>query len=194
MNPDVEAVIEELDGHRDRFEAFCRSLSPEELDRPVPRSTWLVRDFIAHLGTIDGPIGEMFRTIHEGGDPGMRNADGGKWDVDAWNDHQVEARRAKDVEALLAEAAAARIVLHGHMAELTADDISRTMKFGGDSKRPPGQVEIRQFLRGWCKHDPMHAVDMMRALPERRSPELDAWFDDPIIRGYQAAMNPTKAG
>jgi hypothetical protein len=32
---------------------------------------------------------------------------------------------------------------------------------------------------------------MMRALPERRSPELDAWFDDPIIRGYQAAMNPT---
>ncbi|MBI2765358.1 MAG: maleylpyruvate isomerase N-terminal domain-containing protein [Chloroflexi bacterium] len=193
MNPDVEAVMHELDAHRARFEALCRSLTAEELARPVPQSTWLVRDFISHLGTIDGPVGEMFRTMHAGADPGIRDADGGKFDVDNWNERQVQERRSWDVEQLLEEAANMRAVLRGHMAALTETDIARTMKFGGDGKRPPGQVELRQYLRGWCKHDPMHALDMLRAMPERRSPEMEAWFDDPIIRGYQAAMNPGTA-
>ena len=190
MIEDVQAVIVELDGHRARFEAFCRSLSDEQLNRQVPNSTWIVKDFISHLATIDGPVGEMFRSIHEGADPGMRNADGGRFDVDHWNDGQVARRRQKSVEEILAEAAEARAVLHGYMDELTEEDVARTIPFGGDSKRPAGSVQLLQYLRGWCKHDPMHAVDMMRALPELKSPELDAWFDDPVIRGYQAAMNP----
>lgn len=190
MNPDVATVVQELDAHRARFEAFCRSLSEEQLRRPVPRSTWIVKDFISHLATIDGPVGEMFRTIHEGGDPGPRNPDGGRFDVDHWNDSQVAKRRERTVEEILAEAATARALLHERLAALTAEDIEREIRFGGDSKRPPASIRLIQYLRGWCKHDPMHAFDMLRALPELHSPELDAWFDDPVIRGYQAAMNP----
>lgn len=189
MDPDVAKVVDELDAHRTRFEAFCRTLSAEELGRPVPRSTWLVRDFIAHLATIDVPVGEMFRSVRDGQDPGIRNDDGGRWDVDDWNEQKVVPRRDQSVEALLAEAAETRAVLRAHLGALTKTDIDRAIKFGGDGKRPPGQIELRQYLRGWCKHDPMHAVDMMRALPERMTPELKAWFDDPIIRGYQAQMN-----
>jgi hypothetical protein len=184
----VVAVVDELDRHRARFEEFCRSLSQEELDLPVPQSTWIVRDFIAHLATIDVPVGQMFKTMHAGGDPGIRNPDGGRFDVDNWNDRQVEQRRALDVEAVLAEAATTRAELRKHLFALTDEDLDRTMKFGGDSKRPAGEVKLGAYLRGWNKHDPMHAFDMCRALPEHGK-RLADWFDDPAIRMYQNAMN-----
>ena len=189
MHPDVAAVVEELDAHRTRYDAFCRSLSEEQLNRPVPQSTWIVRDFISHLATIDEPVGEMFRSMREGRDPGIRTADGVKWDVDRWNEDQVIPRRVQSVEEVLEEAATTRAELRKHLVAFTEDDLAKTLKFGGDDKRPPSAVELRAYIRGWCKHDPMHAVDMVRALPEVVTPELEAWFDDPVIRGYQSAMN-----
>jgi hypothetical protein len=36
----------------------------------------------------------------------------------------------------------------------------------------------------------MHALDMSRALPESMTPEVEAWFADPVVQGYQRAMNP----
>ncbi|MGE3075861.1 MAG: DinB family protein [Dehalococcoidia bacterium] len=186
--PAVQQVIDELDAHRERFEALCRSLSEEELARPVPKSTWIVRDFIAHLATIDVPVGEMFRAMHAAEDAGLRNADGGKFEVDGWNDRQVEKRRTLTVDEVLAEAEQTRAELKKHMVVLTEEDLARTMKFGGDSKRPPSEFPFGAYLRGWCKHDPMHALDMSRALPERQA-ALAPWFDDPVIQGYQKAMN-----
>ncbi len=184
----VQEVLAELDSHRERFESFCRSLTAEELDRPVPNSTWIVRDFIAHLATIDGPVSQMFRAMHSGDDPGIRNSDGGKFDVDNWNDRQVERRRQNDVETVLAEAAQSREALRKDMLELTDEDLARMLKFGGDSKRAPTEIPFGVYLRGWCKHDPMHAMDMSRALPDRQA-ELAPWFDDPVIQGYQRQMN-----
>jgi hypothetical protein len=189
MHPDVEAVIAELDAHRERFEAFCRSLTGEELERPVPRSSWRVRDFIAHLATIDGPVMRMFEDVHAGRDEGLRGPDGGRFDVDGWNEERIQERRQRSVEDLLGEAAEVRAQLHEVMATLDEGDLAHVIKFIGDAKRPPGEVRLGAYLRGWCKHDPMHALDMSRALPERLTPELQAWFDDPIVARYQAAMN-----
>ncbi|MCC7364037.1 MAG: DinB family protein [Dehalococcoidia bacterium] len=191
MSTTVSEVIAELDAHRVRFEQFCRSLSEEQLNRDVPQSTWKVRDFIAHLATIDGPVGEMFRTVHAGQDPGIRDSDGGRFDVDNWNDRRVLERRERTVEELLAEAATSRAELRQHLAALTDEDCARTMKFGGDSRRPPAEFPLGQYLRGWCKHDPMHAVDMSRAIPEAITPEVAEWFADPVVQGYQRQMNPS---
>ncbi|MGE5595469.1 MAG: DinB family protein [Hyphomicrobiales bacterium] len=188
MTPELAAVIQELDAHRERFETFCRSLSEEELNRPVPQSTWLVRDFIAHLGTIDRPVAEMFRSVHEGKDPGMRTGDGQRFDVDHWNDRQVAERRALSIDELFAEAARTRAELHRDLAALTGKDLDAAMKFGGDSKRPPAAIKLIRYLQGWCKHDPIHVADMIRALPERQ-PEVADWLNDPVIAGYQAVMN-----
>jgi hypothetical protein len=190
MHETVATVIEELDAHRERFEAFCRSLSEEELTRSVPRSTWLVGDFIAHLATIDGPVGEMFRSVHAGEDPGIRTGDGQRFDVDGWNEGRIQERRVRTVEDLLAEAAGARAALKVHLSALTAEDLAKSLKFQGDSKRRPAEWPLESYLRGWCKHDPMHALDMSRALPEQMTPELEQWFADPVVRGYQRAMNP----
>ena len=186
--PAVQQVIDELDAHRAKFEDFCRSLSAEELQREVPNSTWQVRDFIAHLATIDGPVSEMFRTMHSGQDSGAHKADGGRFEVDGWNDRQVAERRDRSVQEVLAEAAVSRAALKEHMYVLTDEDLARTLKFGGDSKRAAAEIPFGAYLRGWCKHDPMHAMDMSRALPERQA-VLAPWFDDPIIQGYQRQMN-----
>lgn len=184
----VQEVIDELDRHRAKFEEFCRSLSQEELARDVPNSTWQVRDFIAHLATIDGPVSGMFRSMHSGEDPGIRNADGAPFNVDDWNDKVVMERRALSVEDVLAEAAKSRADLKEYMYVLTDGDLARNLKFGGDSKRAASEFPFGMYLRGWCKHDPMHAMDMSRALPERQA-SLAPWFDDPVIQGYQKQMN-----
>jgi|KBSSwiStaDraftv2_1062776.scaffolds.fasta_scaffold754316_2 hypothetical protein len=191
MNPDVEAVVQELDSHREKFDSFCRSLGADELDRAVPGSTWVVRDFIAHLATIDRPVGEMFESMHAGRDPGVRTGDGDRWNVDRWNDGQVQARRGRSIEELLSEAAETRAALRRHLVALSAEDLTRMMKFAGDARRPAAEFPLGAYLHGWCKHDPMHAVDMIRALPGRLTPELEAWFDDPVVQGYQKAMNRT---
>ncbi|MEX2081075.1 MAG: maleylpyruvate isomerase N-terminal domain-containing protein, partial [Dehalococcoidia bacterium] len=189
MNPDVEVVVAELDAHRERFEQFCRGLTADQLDRPVPQSTWLVRDFIAHLATIDGPVQQMFDGMLANGEPRIGTPDGQRFEIDHWNDGQVADRRARTVEDLLTEAAVARASLRASLAQFTREQLDTAIPFGGDSKRPATTIQLVQYLRGWCKHDPMHVVDMMRALPEARTPELASWFDDPIIDGYQRAMN-----
>ncbi len=189
MHPDVAVVIAGLDADRAKFETFCRSLSLEELARPVPNSTWIVKDFISHLATIDKTVEVMFRSVHAGTQGAPREGSGLAGGIDTWNDKQVADRREKSVDQILAEAAATRASIEDAMAQFTQSDLDYEMSFGGDSKRPPSKVQMGQYLRGWAKHDPMHAVDMMRAVPERQSPELEAWFDDPAIRRYQAAMN-----
>lgn len=189
MNPDVATILAELDGHRERFAAFCLALAPEELERPVPGSDWLVRDFIAHLATIDRPVIEIFRSARAGeiryGAP-----DAGPFDVDDWNERQVQERRGWGVAQLLAEAQSERVVLREALAALMDKDLTHCIPFAGDARRPPAKIELGQYLRGWCKHDPMHVADMVRGLPARRTPELAAWLDDPAVRRYQAMMNP----
>src|SRR6266540_6318066 len=46
--------------HRERFEAFCRSLSAGELATQVPDTPWTVHGYIAHLCTIDSLISPFF--------------------------------------------------------------------------------------------------------------------------------------
>ena len=65
------------------------------------------------------------------------------------------------------------------------------MWFDGDAKRPPGNVPFGMFLAGWAWHDPIHAADMLKALPELAAdPAIKSWVENPFVRGYQAMMNP----
>lgn len=189
MNAPVEKVIAELDAHRTQFEFFCRSLSEEQLGRVVPNSTWIVKDFIAHLATIDVPVSRFFRSVHEDKSGPFRGDEGAPLNIDQWNDATVAERRERSVEEILEEAAKNRCDLKAVMAEFDQEDLDFQFTFGGDSKRSPAKIVFGQYLSGWCKHDPMHAVDMMRAVPDRLTPELEAWFSDPVVQGYQAQMN-----
>lgn len=191
-HPDVVPILRELDDHRARFIDFCHSLEREELDRPVPGSEWIVRDFIAHLATIDRTVLRMFEGIRQrqGADASSASSGGGGgFDIDRWNNAQAAKRRDTPVEAVLEEAAANRVDMRSMLGSLSAGDLDAKFSFGGDNKRAPAETTLVEYLRGWCKHDPMHVADMLRALPDRRTPHIEEWLDDPVIRRYQESMN-----
>ncbi|MEX2238938.1 MAG: DinB family protein [Dehalococcoidia bacterium] len=172
----VRKVVDELAGYREHFERLCRSLSHEELERMVPPDEeWTVKDYISHLATIDVSVNRWFRAL-AAGTPVRPSSGGERFDVDAWNQKQVEARREFDVEAILAEGAKIRAEIIETMDTFTAETLAGDIYFPGDAKRPPMDLKFHAYLRGWAKHDPMHAADMLRALPERKEEEANAWL------------------
>ncbi len=188
----VSRIIESIREQRERFERFCRSLTAEELGRPVPDSTWAVKDFVSHLGTLDPVMGIAFRSA-AAGQPGdvyhTEEAEAFR-DIDAWNDARVAERREWPLERVLEEASVNRAALIETMERLTEEDVARTLHFTGDNKRSPADLPLRVFLMGWSLHDPIHAADMLKALPERANDaELAAWVEHPVVPGYQAAMS-----
>ena len=183
-------TIERIGEQREQFEAFCRSLSEEELRRPVPDSTWIVKDFVSHLGSLDPTLTSWFLLTAQGSpeQPAV-TADGSKFDIDALNDRLVAERREWPLEQILDEAAANRAELIAALEPMSEEDVSRVMHFQGDNKRSPAQLPLKAFLMGWSLHDPIHAADMLKALPERAAdPAIQAWIEHPVIKGYQAAM------
>lgn len=191
MDANVQPVVDVIVADRARFERFVRSLSDEELLRPVPESSWVVKDFVSHLATLDGTIIPWFTTIVDG--KGASLGGGEAFDIDAYNDAKVAKRRDRAIEEILAEGARERAELLMVMDRFDAATLAQSIHFGGDSKRPASDIEFGRYLRGWARHDAIHAADMLKALPARRDePELAAWLAEPEVAGfigfYQQAM------
>lgn len=187
----VQQIIDSIVAHRQRFERFCRSLSEEELMRPVPDSTWMVKDFISHLSSLDREMTRSFRAAAAGRpEEASRAADGQPFNLDAYNEAQVMERRSWPLERILEEASRNRAALIEALAELTDEQIAQAVHFSGDAKRSPADLPLRVFMLGWSLHDPIHACDMLKALPERAGDaELQAWITHPVVKGYQQAMS-----
>lgn len=197
MNERAAAVIDEIEEHRRHFETWCRSLGEEELARPVPDSSWRVKDFISHLATIDVTVADWFAAIADGGDietAMASQAEGGQpFDINRWNDAQVEERRDWSLDQIFEEARRTRADIVKQLERLDDAMLEATIHFGGDGKRPPSDIKLIDYLTGWAKHDPIHVNDMIRALPERATDaQVVAWLDDPVIggiaRGYASSM------
>src|SRR5437773_1042997 len=186
----IERLVQQFRSNRERFEVFCRSLTEEQLERPVPNSTYRLKDFASHLATLDTELGRWFEALREGrSDEPSRTADGSQFDIDKWNDGVVAQRRDWSLKQIFEEAAANRKRLLSALEALDDEAIERTVHFPGDNKRPSADVPFKLFLFGLARHDPIHVADMLKALPERANdPELKAWLDDPAVKWYQDAM------
>jgi len=183
-------VIDSIKKNRVRFEAFCRSLSDEQLERPVPDNTWIVKDFISHLATLDPALITWFDGVAAGNpDAGTLDPDGRPLDIDDFNEREVVQRRSWTLDRLFAEAAENREKLIESIARLEDANVDAITRFSGDNKRPPVDIPLKLFLTGWARHDAIHVADMLKALPERvDDPDLVAWLDDPAVKWYQQAM------
>jgi hypothetical protein len=197
MPGQVRETIAEIEDHRRAFEDWCRSLSPEELARPVPDSTWRVQDFISHLATIDITVAEWFAAIADGGDIQSALAAQAQgdapFDINHWNDEVVAERREWSLDEIFAEARETRAGVVEQLERLDDAMLASTIHFGGDGKRPPSDIKLADYLNGWAKHDPIHVNDMIRALPDHgNDAQVLAWLADPVIggiaRGYAASM------
>ena len=186
----MQKTIDTIEEERRRFEAFCRSLSEEELARPVPDSTWIVRDFIPHLGTLDTELIRWFESVANGVPDAMeRDANGRPFELDDWNDNTVAERREWTLDKVFDEAAANREKLIATLEKLTDEHTDSMTRLAGDNKRPPAEVPLKLFLAGWAHPDAVHVADMLKALPKRADdPEMRAWMDHPAVTWYQKTM------
>jgi uncharacterized damage-inducible protein DinB len=186
----IERLVQQFRTNRTRFQAFCMSLSDEELERPVPDSTYRVKDFASHLATLDTELTRWFEAIREGKtNAPTQSADGSPFNVDKWNDAMVAERRDWSLDQIFDEAEANRKQLLEALQELDDEKIEQIVHFPGDNKRSPADVPFKLFLAGLARHDPIHVADMLKALPEHADdPELQAWLDDPAVKWYQDAM------
>jgi hypothetical protein len=180
MNPRVQLIVDELARHRHQFEAFCRSLSDDELAAPVPDAPWTVKDYIAHLGTIDGLIAAGFQQV-----AGMSSIPAPDipaaqpFDIDDWNEAAVTARRDATVEQLLAEAAGHRASFVRVLAALDDAHLDLMVPFGARraSGLPDAPVKLRSVLWAISVHDPSHTRDILRAIPARaETPFVAEWL------------------
>lgn len=187
----IERLVETFERNRVRFETFCRSLSDEELARPVPNSSWQVKDFVCHLATLDTETTRWFEAVMAGDLSGLvETPEGAKFDIDAWNDEAIAERKGWTLDEIFAEAAPNRQRMLETLSRMTDEDIDQVVHFAGDNKRDPADVQFKLFLFGLARHDPIHVADMLKALPERADdPELKEWLDDRAVQWYQNAMS-----
>ncbi len=183
MNPRVVPLIEAVRNHRDRFDSFALSLSEEDLKRPVPGSDWIVKDFVSHIASIDLTVREWFRSLAgkapaAAQDPQEKPEERPGFDIDAWNNRQVARRRDLPVEQIVEDGRLLRDELLQVIAEFPDEVLNSDIPFPGDANRSPQDINFGAYLVAWATHEPAHALDMLRALPERKEdPELHRWLD-----------------
>lgn len=181
MVPRIQALLFEMAEHRARFEAFCRSLTNEELAAPVPDAPWTVADYIAHLATIETLINPWLGAMAGVQDvPRPEVAPPQPFDLDDWNEAIVARRNGRSLDEIFAEAAENRRMYADIIGRLTEEQLDSKIPFGGDRRAidlPPVMVPLFKVLTGIALHDPMHTHDMLRAIPERRQdPAIEEWL------------------
>ena len=172
MSDRLTAVIESADRNRVQFERFCRLLSEEQLHRPIPESHWRVKDYIAHLATIDIWVGgEWFESMASGTAFIPRGEDGSPFDIDSWNDARVKERLDASLDDLFAEAAQTRAALYSTFPRFSEETLASRFVF---RKK---EISFLEYLEAWTLHDPAHSVNMLKALPEKQAnPQVRAWL------------------
>ena len=176
MDPQLNHVYALTNENRERFEAFSRSLSADELALDVPQATWTVKDYIAHLATIDIWVGDWFEHQADGKPWRPRGEEGAAFNIDTWNEAEVVARRSASVEDLLAEGARHRERLWAAVDRFTPEVLEAKFDFHHHS------ITFLRYLELWASHDPAHAADMCRALPSAT--------EDAGVRAWLAPFAP----
>jgi uncharacterized damage-inducible protein DinB len=166
--------------HRNQFEPFVRSLSEEELATPVPDTPWTVKDYVAHLCTIDGLIAVGFQAFAgQSSAPVMDIPIETPFDIDDWNQAAVEARAHATVSDLLEEAARHRADMARVFSAVGEEQLETQVPYGTRraSGLPDTPVALREILWAISLHDPTHTADILRALPHRaEEPHVKEWL------------------
>jgi hypothetical protein len=183
-------ILDEMAQHRGRFEAFCRSLTPEELATPVPDAPWTVHGYIAHLCTIDALLNRFFGPVAGMTDmPAPEVPPPAPFDIDEWNEAIVARRPDVSLDDLFAEAAASRANYERILRVIPEPAAGMMVPFGGDRKKvdlPPTTVRLQDLLSTIALHDPNHTHDIVWALPHRE-PEVHDWL---VSADYRARSHP----
>lgn len=169
MDVQLEPVVKETNENRATFEAFCISLKPEELTASIPGTTWRVKDYIAHLATIDLFVADWFEHQADGKPWRPTGDGGGAFNIDTWNEARIQERLDATVPELLAEAAGLRARLWAAVDRFSPEVLAAEFDFRGHN------ITFLRYMELWVAHDPAHTADMLPGIPERRG-EVEGWL------------------
>ena len=159
MEAAVQAVMRDAAAHREQFAAFSRSLADEQLQAPIAGATWVAKDYIAHLATIDIWVNEWFEHQADGR-PWRPTGEGGEaFSIDTWNEARIDERRNATIGELLAEAAEHRARLTRTVDRFAPAVLDASFEFHNQT------ITFLRYLQLWTAHDPAHATDMLKAMP-----------------------------
>lgn len=174
-------ILDEFARHRVQFEHLCHELNEVELATPIPGAPWMVRDYIAHLCTIDGLIAPNFARMVGLTAPLPDTAIPDPFDIDDWNEAAVRSRAGISIDDLLSEGTRHRDNLAASIDRMTDEQLDAIIPYGGDRKAlnlPKSMIRFGGLLWGIAIHEPTHARDILKALPGRGDqPWIREWLD-----------------
>jgi uncharacterized protein (TIGR03083 family) len=120
QDPELEGLdpFDLMDAECARIDEFFASTSDDELAAPSRCAGWSKRDLLAHLDSVE----DYNRACLDGRVQALFAEASGKVDsMDAWNDHEVDARRGQDTPSLLAHWRAANAAFRAEMRKRGSD-------------------------------------------------------------------------
>ena len=148
-----------------RAEKMAANLTEADLAKPVygaEEPEWTVKDILAHLASMGASpsffIGMAQRAMSSSGGGGGMPAD---FDVNAFNNQQVEIRKEKSIFELLAE------FRQGHEkgAELIGATPDEVLTFKMPNPFQGGMSTALEMIEGsCCDHEAQHLMDVAQAL------------------------------
>jgi uncharacterized protein (TIGR03083 family) len=152
---DLRAALREdlATAHRE-LRALLDTVRGDEWDLPTPNEGWTVKDTLAHLCT--GESGNLLiaRRVLNGEATPVEG-----FDLNRWNQRQVEKRRAKTPEELWQELDAARAETLAFLETLTEEHLQL------QGYRPTGDATtLEGVIRQIARHERMHTADIRAAL------------------------------
>lgn len=151
-------LVSFLNETRDEFLVLARSLTSEQLDLPTENPGWSVRDTIAHLASSEAGLIATAKRI-AGGEPSPRPG----FDLDAYNQRQVEKRRGQATDELLSELAESRREMLATLAALTDEQLAMEGKFS--SGLP---TNVFGVFRRIGEHERLHSEQIREAIAREK--------------------------
>jgi hypothetical protein len=156
MNYQPEELAERLKVEGAAVEAFFQDLSPEQWEQVVyiDKTTWQVRDILAHFIAAEQGFQQLIQNISTGG-----SGAGLDFDIEEYNRRTVQQIRGQEREVLLGQYAMARERTIALVRALRPEQL-------GDRGRHPwiGEAPLTDIIRAIYHHNSLHLRDIRKML------------------------------
>lgn len=149
-----EALRRELDESYSAFRRLVRSLTPQDLMRPTRNAGWSVIDVIAHLASAEAGLAVTTEKFIAG-EPTVAE----DFDLDRYNNRQVEKRRGRNLHDLLAELDEGRSMTVASLKSATAEDLGKQNR-----QAAHGVISLDRLFAVVADHMRIHTEDIRLAL------------------------------
>lgn len=154
MSERKAAIAAALTATRDQLRAITDGLKEEDWQRPTPNEGWTLKDVLLHLSSSEPGLVGMARRILNDEETAVAG-----FDINRYNQRQVEKRRERSNSELLADLATGRQETLALLAELSEAQLDK------QGRRTTGEeTTLEKVLYQITGHSQTHLDDVRRAL------------------------------